>query len=492
MFAASTSNFESPEEFFSVASGVSVFQGLVVSNIAEREMSDEWKGKSVLVLGLGDTGLSVVRALARRGARLRAADTRAAPPAVGEVRAHHPDVALALGPFDEALLAGVDAVVASPGLALREPLLRAAAARGIEVLGDVEVFAREVARGGGARVIGITGTNGKSTVTALAGAMGVAAGWRTVVAGNIGLPVLDALDSPEGRDASLWVLELSSYQLETTSGLALEAAAMLNLTQDHLDRYGSMEAYAAAKERVFMHARTRVLNRDDAWSRRMRGGDTVTFGLGVPAGAREWGLDAPQRELLRGDEPIAPVEALGMKGLHNAANALAAHALLTAVGAPAAPLAQAMRDFRGLPHRVELVAEAGGVRFFDDSKGTNVGATVAALEGFRDPVVLIAGGDGKGQDFAPLAPAVRARARAVILIGRDAPAIEAALQSTGVALERAADMPAAVAAAFARAQPGDAVLLSPACASFDMFRNYGHRGEVFAEAARALAARKPH
>ena len=454
-------------------------------------MSDEWKGKSVLVLGLGDTGLSVVRALARRGARLRAADTRPAPPALGAVRADHPDVGVALGPFDESLLAGVDAVVASPGLALREPVLRAAAARGVEVLGDVEIFARELARArGAARVIGITGTNGKSTVTALAGAMGAAAGYRTVVAGNIGLPVLDALDSPEGKSAQLFAVELSSYQLETTSSLALDAAAMLNLTQDHLDRYDSMEDYARAKERIFIDAHTRVVNRDDSWARAMAGGErTFTFGLGVPANDSEWGFDASRMFMCRGRTNLMAVGAMGISGLHNAANGLAAHALLTAIGASPEPLARALREFKGLPHRVQLVAEASGVRFYDDSKGTNVGATVAALEGFTAPVVLIAGGDGKGQDFAPLAPAVAARARAVVLIGRDADAVAAALASTGVPIERAADMPAAVAAALARAQPGDAVLLSPACASFDMFRNYGHRGDVFAEAARALASR---
>ena len=448
-------------------------------------MSDEWKGKSVLVLGLGDTGLSVVRALARRGARLRAADTRPAPPALGEVRAHHPDVEVALGPFGEPLLAGMDAVVASPGLALREPVLRAAAARGLEVVGDVEVFGREVA-GRSARVIGITGTNGKSTVTALAGAMGAAAGLRTVVCGNIGLPVLDALDSPEGRAAELFVVELSSYQLETTSSLALDAAAMLNLTQDHLDRYDSMDAYAAAKARIFLHAKARVLNRDDAWSLGMANGDTRTFGLGVPANDREWGFDVAQRTLLHGREPIVALDEVAIKGLHNASNALAAHALLTATGAPAEPLARALREFKGLRHRVELVAQAGEVRFFDDSKGTNVGATVAALEGFREPVVLIAGGDGKGQDFSPLASAVRARARAVVLIGRDAEQIGRALADTGVPTKRAATMEEAVRQSLALARPGDAVLLSPACASFDMFRNYGHRGDVFAAAARAL------
>jgi UDP-N-acetylmuramoylalanine--D-glutamate ligase len=448
----------------------------------------QWQGKSVLVLGLGDSGLASIRWLAGRGARLRAADTRAAPPSLAAAREGHPAMDIRLGPFDEALLAGVDAVVASPGIALREPVLRAAAARGIEVVGDIEIFAREVAGvAPGARVLGVTGTNGKSTVAALAGAMGARAGLRTCVAGNIGLPALDALASPEGREAQLFVLELSSYQLETTSSLALEAAAMLNLTQDHMDRYDSMADYARAKERIFRHARKRVVNRDDAWSRAMGADAGFSFGLGEPGGEGEWGLDAARQFLRRGSRELMPVAALAMKGLHNAANALAAHALVTAIGAPSAPLVEAARDFKGLRHRVELVAEARGVRFFDDSKGTNVGATVAALEGFTTPVVLIAGGDGKGQDFAPLAPAVKARARAVVLIGRDAPRLAAALEATGVMIERAATMPEAVEAAFRAARPGDAVLLSPACASFDMFRNYGHRGDVFAEAARDLA-----
>jgi UDP-N-acetylmuramoylalanine--D-glutamate ligase len=447
----------------------------------------EWQGKDVLVLGLGDSGLSSLRWLARQGARLRAADTRAAPPGLGEVQERYPEVGFAAGPFDEALLEGVDAVVASPGIALREPLLRAAAGRGIEVVGDVEIFAREVAGvAPGARVLGITGTNGKSTVTALAGAMGERAGWRTVVAGNIGLPVLDALAAPGAREAELFVIELSSYQLETTSSLALDAAAMLNLTQDHMDRYDSMADYARAKERIFMHAKRRVVNRDDAASRRMADGRSLSFGLGVPRGDREWGMDAAQRALRHGDYDLLPLDRMAMKGLHNAANGLAAHALLTAVGARPEALVQALAEYKGLPHRVELVAEANGVRFYDDSKGTNVGATVAALEGFDAPVVLIAGGDGKGQDFAPLAPAVKKRARAVVLIGRDAPAISAAIVATGVPVENAGTMEAAVTRAAALARPGDAVLLSPACASFDMFRNYGHRGDVFAAAARAL------
>ena len=449
-------------------------------------MTNEWQGRNVLVLGLGDTGFSGVRWLAARGARVRAADTRAAPPALGALRAQHPGVGVSLGAFDASLLEGVDTVLASPGIALREPVLRAALGRGIEVVGDVEVFARELHRRGKGRVLGITGTNGKSTVTALAGAMAAAAGYRTIVAGNIGLPVLDALDSPEAADAELYVLELSSYQLETTSSLALDAAAMLNLTQDHMDRYDSIEDYAAAKRRIFLNAKTRVVNRDDQWSLDMAGEHGLSFGLGVPQGHREWGLDPSTTHLRRGGSDLIALDEMAMKGFHNAANAMAAHALLSAIDAPAEPLAQALRDFKGLAHRVELVAEANGVRFYDDSKGTNVGATVAALEGFRNPVVLIAGGEGKGQDFAPLAPAVKARARAVVLIGRDARAIAAALEGVRVPIARASSMEDAVEAAFALASAGDAVLLSPACASFDMFRNYNHRGDVFAAAVRAL------
>jgi UDP-N-acetylmuramoylalanine--D-glutamate ligase len=331
-------------------------------------------------------------------------------------------------------------------------------------------------------------------VTALAGAMGRAARLRTVVAGNIGTPVLDALGDYASRahgapaESDLFVLELSSYQLETTSSLALDAAAMLNLSQDHLDRYDSMEDYARAKARIFTHASTRVVNRDDAASWEMRGSRPLSFGFGAPASEREWGFDRSHQQLLRGEDELIAINDLGIRGLHNASNALAAHALLTAIGTAPAPLERAMREFKGLPHRGELVAEREGVRFYDDSKGTNVGAAIAALEGFREPVVLIAGGDGKGQDFTPLAPVVKANARAVILIGRDAAAIETALKDAGVPIERASSMEEAVRQAFAHTRPGDAVLLSPACASFDMFRNFGHRGEVFAQCARALGA----
>jgi len=325
-------------------------------------------------------------------------------------------------------------------------------------------------------------------VTALAGAMARAAGLRTVVAGNIGLPVLDALrEAQAAGQPQCYVIELSSYQLETTASLALDSAAMLNLTQDHLDRYGTMQEYADAKARIFLRCGARVLNRDDPWSLAMADGRAATFGLGEPADEGEWGV--ADGHLVHGREPIVALGEIPVAGLHNAANALAAHALCRSCGMDAGPLARAIREFRGLRHRVERVAEARGVAFYDDSKGTNVGATVAALEGMREKVVLIAGGDGKGQDFTPLAAAVRDGARAVVLIGRDAPALAEALTPAGVECERAASMEQAVETAFRLARRGDAVLLSPACASLDMFANYRQRGEVFAAAARALAQR---
>ncbi len=462
----------------------------------------DWKGKTVLVLGLGQTGISCIRWLVGRGATLRAADNGNSPAFLREVREDFPGVRVELGAFREESLEGVDTVVASPGIALREPVLRKALAKGIPVLGDVEIFAREIAAarklGDGSegareiKVLGVTGTNGKSTVTMMADAMCKAASRRSAAVGNIGAPVLDVLAAAQAHGhPEVYVLELSSYQLETVASLELDAAAVLNVTQDHLDRHGSMDAYAAAKARIFTHCRTRVLNRDDPRCRAMAAGarEVFTFGMGEPRGEGEWGLDAGHEMMRRDGRDLMPVSEIAVTGLHNAMNALAAHALCSAIGLPEGQMAAALRQFQGLPHRVELVAEAGGVRFYDDSKGTNVSASVAALEGFAAPVVLIAGGEGKGQDFSPLAPAVKKHARAVVLIGRDAPALGQAIAGAGVAIEHATTMEAAVAAAFALARGGDAVLLSPACASLDMFRNYGHRGEVFASAARALAAK---
>ena len=433
------------------------------------------QGAKVLVLGLGDTGLSVARWVERQGGTPRAADSRAAPPRsrdyAGELRT---------GPFEPSLLDGIDLVCVSPGLSLEEPVIRAALSRGLPVLGDFELFAWHNTQ----PVLAITGTNGKTTVTALTGHLLRAAGLDCAVAGNIGPAVLEALMRRAAPPAA-WVLELSSYQLETTWALKPLAAAMLNVSEDHLDRYAGVEDYAAAKARVFRGARLQVLNRDDARALAMAapGMPQVTFGLGAPSSAKDFGLR--DGLLCRGEAPIMSAAELKIHGSHNIANALAACALASAL-VPLQALAPGLRSFEGLPHRLQRIAERRGVEWYDDSKGTNVGATVAALEGLGKPAVLILGGDGKGQDFSPLAGVVARHARQVLLIGRDAARIEQAL--AGLPTERCASLEEAVARAAACARPGDAVLLSPACASFDMFRDYRHRGEVFAAAVRTLPA----
>ena len=460
----------------------------------------ELKGSKVLVLGLGDTGISMARWLKRHGAIVSVADTRADPPHAGELSRELSEVALACGEFSDASMRKADLIAISPGVDRRTPAVAAAIKRGVPVVGDIELFARGLAQLIPhpsslipPRILGITGTNGKTTVTRMAGDICAAAGLDTKVAGNIGTPALDVLTAIENGGAvpGAFVLELSSFQLESTSSLNADAATMLNLSPDHLDRYDGIDAYAAAKARVFNGNGAQVLNRDDARSGAMAlSGRTVyRFGLEAPRGNNEWGLVQRERQawLARGDRTLMPAGELPVTGMHNAANALAAGALCHAIGIADASITAALRAFRGLPHRVEQVAVINGITFYDDSKGTNVGSTVAALSGFARPVVLIAGGDGKGQDFGPLRAPVTRHARAVVLIGRDRERIALALDGCGVPLERAADMEQAVQKALAVCRDGDAVLLSPACASLDMFRNYVHRGEVFAAAVHALA-----
>ena len=461
------------------------------------------EGKRILVLGLGETGLSMVRWLQRRGASVAVADTRADPPRARELR-ELPGVSLTCGELHDAGLHGADLIAISPGIDRRTPAVAAAIRRGVPVAGDIELFARGLAQllarrapCAAPKMIGITGTNGKSTVTRMAGDICAAAGLNAKVAGNIGVPVLEVLTAIEDGAAlpDAFVLELSSFQLESTSSLNADAATVLNVCPDHLDRYDSMDAYAAAKARVFNGNGVQVLNRDDARSSAMvlRGRTTCRFGLDAPPGDREWGVTRRGRRawLARGGRTLMPLEELPVAGAHNAANALAAGALCHAIGIADAPITAALRAFRGLAHRVEKIAEIGGIAFYDDSKGTNVAASVAALSGFSQPVVLIAGGEGKGQDFSPLRAPLERHARAVVLIGRDRERLAAALEGCHVPLARAADLEQAVRSAFAACRAGDVVLLSPACASFDMFRDYAHRGEVFAAAVRALAGSAP-
>ena len=442
-----------------------------------------WYGQHILILGLGNSGLAAARWLAHRGADLRVADSSVAPTNLPRLRQALPEVAVTTGDFVEADFVWADRIIISPGVPLAHPLIQAAIQRGIVVWGDVELFAQAISPN--AKVIAITGSNGKSTVTSMVAAMCSAAGKKTLMAGNIGLPVLDALeDYPE---TEIFVLELSSFQLETTYTLNPVAATVLNISEDHLDRYASLEEYAATKARIFDVGGVQVLNRDDARSLGMarQGRKVLTFGLDAGAAEQDYGVC--DGYLCRGKHQLMPISDLPLAGLHNAANALAALALCQAMGLPEVPLLAALRQFKGLPHRVEWVAEIGGVNYYDDSKGTNVGATEAALKGLDKPVVLIVGGDGKGQDFTPLAAAVKQSARAVVQIGRDGDLIAAAIASSGVPILRAESMEQAVVLAQTQAQAGDAVLLSPACASFDMFKNYAHRADVFIAAVKQLA-----
>jgi len=457
------------------------------------------QGRTVLVLGLGESGLAMARWLAREGAHVRVADTRDAPPYADDLRRTVPAAELVTGAFSEMLLAGVEAVGLSPGLPRAQPFVQTVLARGLALVSEIELFAQALVQlswRDDTEVMAITGTNGKTTVTTLAGEMCRAAGVDTVVAGNIGPAALSALMDRLDRAGKprAWVLELSSFQLELTETLNADAAAVLNVTDDHLDRYDGIGDYAAAKARVFAGGGIQVLNRDDPTVIAMRrpGYRALTFGLDRALSADDFGVIERGGDswLARGRQLLMPVADLRLTGLHNVANALAALALCAAAGLPMEPLLHALRAFRGLPHRVERIAEIDGVAFFDDSKGTNVGATLAALSGLGQKAALIAGGDGKGQDFSPLKAAVERHAKAVILIGRDAPLIEAALAGASVPVVRACDMNAAVEHAFAAVRRGEAVLLSPACASFDMFRDYVDRAKVFAQATRGLARRR--
>jgi len=504
-------------------------------------------GLPVLVLGLGESGLAMARWCVRHGASVRVWDSREQPPG----RDALPDgVAFFSGPLDATAVADAKLVLKSPGLAPHDPriapVLEAAAQAGIPLQGELDLFAAALAdlreqRDHAPKIVAITGTNGKTTTTALAGLLIERAGHRVAVAGNIGPTLLGTLADALDADAlpDVWVIELSSFQLHDLHGahpFEPDAAAVLNVSEDHLDWHGSMDAYAAAKARIFGTRAVMVINRDDprvaamvpagpaapapgAPKPRARGPKplprkVLRFGLGAPERPGDFGLVVEagmawlvrampdEHEGRRGEasdelhlQRLMPADALRIRGRHNAANALAALALASAIGCPLAPMLHGLREYRGEPHRVAFVAELDGVEAFDDSKGTNVGATVAALEGLgadKAPgrLVVILGGDGKGQDFAPLAAPVQRFARAVATLGRDAPAVEAALAASGVPLQRHDTLEAATRWCFAQAEPGDAVLLSPACASLDMFRHYGHRAQVFVDTVRALVAER--
>lgn len=438
-----------------------------------------------LIVGLGVTGLSCVRFLAGQGVQLAVADSRKEPPGLRELNDEFPDIAVFLGPFDDKLFDSADRLIVSPGVPVATPQIDAVRRRGVPVIGDIELFAQNAA----APIVAITGSNGKSTVTTLLGEMARTTGLNAVTGGNLGTAALDLLDD----EAELYVLELSSFQLETTHSLQAAVACVLNVSPDHMDRYESVDEYAAAKARILQGAGVGVYNADDPLVAAMSGSDDAWyFTLGESQHDKMFGvcsLDGDEY-LCRGEHPLLAVGEVRMPGLHNRANALAALAMGTALGFDLTAMLDTLRSFRGLPHRTEFVAEIDGVSWFNDSKGTNVGATVAALQGLdrgdASRTVLIAGGDCKGAEFSVLTDVLARCVRGVVLIGRDASEIAAVIPDS-VEQALAAGMDDAVEKAAAMASPGDRVLLSPACASFDMFSGFAERGERFMQAVRRHA-----
>jgi UDP-N-acetylmuramoylalanine--D-glutamate ligase len=438
-----------------------------------------------IVVGLGKSGMSLVRFLANRGVSFAVADTRENPPELATLRRDYPQVEVRCGELDVEFLCRADELYVSPGLALATPALQQAHARGVRMSGDVDLFAR-YAR---APIVAITGSNAKSTVTTLVGEMAAAAGKRVAVGGNLGKPALELLDD----DVELYVLELSSFQLETIDQLNAEVATVLNVSEDHMDRYSGLPAYHLAKHRIFRGARQVVVNRQDALSRPLLGEGMPcwTFGLNTPDfhgfGLRE---ENGEKYLAFQFETLMPVRELKVRGAHNQANALAALALGHAVGLPFDAMIAALREFTGLEHRCQWLRDLAGVNYYNDSKATNVGAALAAIEGLGADItgklVLIAGGDGKGADFSGLRAPVANYCRAVVLLGRDAELIASTL-GDAVPLVRVSTLDEAVQRCAELAEAGDAVLLSPACASLDMFKNYEERGHLFAQAVERLS-----
>ena len=441
-----------------------------------------------LVVGLGQTGHSIARYLRTRNQPFVVFDTRPKPNGVAEFQGEFLGVDVFLGEFPENLYSQLMGIICSPGVALDKPFIQKAVKLGIPVLGDIECLAREIK----APLIAITGTNGKSTVTTLVGEMAKAAGLTVAVAGNIGLPVLDMLDV--GVKYDLWVLELSSFQLDLTYSLKPKAATILNITPDHLDRHHTMQAYRKAKQRVYHHSGVILYSRDDDQTfPELDEGATqklISFGADAPA-ENNWGLieDSSQFYLAYGKEKLLPVDELKIKGKHNWLNALAACALAASIDISIEYMIEVLKRFAGLPHRSQWVRTIDGVDWVNDSKGTNVGATISAISGIGDSmqgkIVLIAGGQGKGADFSDLKIPIADYVRSVVLIGEDADKMEQAIDNV-VQVTHAPSLAAAVSLAKNQANPGDVVLLSPACASVDMFRDFNHRGDEFIATVKAL------
>lgn len=441
--------------------------------------------KSCLIIGLGQTGLSCARFLADRALSVAVMDTRQQPPALTTLQQDYPQVLIKTGALDLDWMLKADLIILSPGVDPRLPEIRAAREAGIEMVGDIELFARYA----DAPVVAITGSNGKSTVTTLLALMAQLAGKNTRTGGNLGTPALDLL---EEAAPDFYILELSSFQLETVCSLNAFAAVVLNVSPDHLDRYDSVEDYQRAKQKIFNGDGVMVINRDDPIVSAMADDSRIQIGFSLHrTEGVDFGLLQKDGEtwLAEGNEPLLAASQMKMVGTHNLANALAALALGSAMALPMSAMLTALQAFKGLPHRCRLVRELDGVRWFNDSKATNIGACIAAIEGLagNGPIVLIAGGVGKDQNFSELTEALQKAVRAVVLMGEDADKI-AAIVPSGVETLLAADLNDAVNQARQAAQQGDSVLLSPACASFDMFSGYVERGDKFEQAVRGLAA----
>lgn len=451
---------------------------LVTAMVTNENQDSEY----TLVVGLGVTGLSVVRYLSEKKRNIVVVDSRKEPPGLKELNAEFPEVSVYLGEFDEAIFMGAKQLVVSPGVSLKENVIQHATAQGVDVVGDVELFAQQVQ----APVIAVTGSNGKSTVISLLGEMAKTAGINAVVGGNIGVPVLDLINT----NADLYILELSSFQLESLKSLKPVAAAVLNVSPDHMDRYSSYEEYVETKKRVYQQCKVAVVNMDDSEVLKMQSGQKFVTGftLNEPVhgefGVREFNNE---KWLCKGGKKLISAKAVKLDGHHNLANTLAALALGEAASLPLADMLITLTSYAGLPHRTQFVAKKENVTWVNDSKGTNVGATIAAIEGLQanNKLILIAGGIAKDADFSSLREVVKDKVRTVVLIGKDAPIIEQALDGV-IPVFYAKDMQDAVSISADLAHPGDMVLLSPACASFDMFNGFEQRGEVYMQAVRDL------
>ena len=450
------------------------------------------KGRVILVLGAGATGLSIVRWLDRKGAVVVLADSRIDAPGAVQIRQEFPEMTFYLGSFEDSIFTGVDMVVSSPGVPLDDIPLQRLEKIGVPVVGDIEIFLRQNVKYGGGKVVAITGTNGKSTVTRMVESILRECGFDAVAVGNIGVPVLDVLAQIEmstRKMPDVFVLEMSSFQIDTTHSFECDATVVLNVSEDHLDRYRDFDAYLRSKCRIYSGRGIKIVNRDDLEVLgRIAEADSVTFGLSPPDSDRSWGVGeiAGEQWLLRGPQQICRCKDLRVSGMHNVCNALAALALSNTLVSVNEAAIRGLLSYKGLDHRMQWVADVSGVRFYNDSKATNVGATVAAISGLTANCVLLLGGQSKQQNFEVLVDSIREKVRAVVLMGQDAELIKRDIERAGVEIVDATDLTSAVRIATRLAEPGEIVLFSPACASFDMFENYASRGEMFADAVRSL------